>query len=54
MCIIRVTRKHIEEARKAREAALRKDPEFRLHEQQHERRQLDLGGTAPSKEQQKK
>ena len=53
MAIIRVTRKHIEEAHKAREAALRKDPEFRLQEQLRERMR-DVVGAAPAKEQQKK
>jgi hypothetical protein len=37
MPIIRVTKKQIEEANKAREAALLKDQEFRLHEEQLER-----------------
>lgn len=54
MPIIRVTRKHIEEAHKAREAALRKDPEFRFQEQQRERMQRDVVGPAPAREQQKK
>jgi hypothetical protein len=35
--IIRVTKKQIEEANKAREAALLKDQEFRRHEEQLER-----------------
>jgi len=34
--IIRVTRKQIEEANKAREAALKKDDDFRLHEEQRQ------------------
>jgi hypothetical protein len=37
MPIIRVTRKQIEEANKAREAALKKDDDFRLHEEQRQR-----------------
>lgn len=37
MPIIRVTKKQIEEAKKAREAALIKDQEFRLHEEHLER-----------------
>jgi hypothetical protein len=36
MPIIRVTRKQIEEANKAREAALKKDDDFRRHEEQRE------------------
>jgi hypothetical protein len=39
--IIRVTRKQIEEANKAREAALQKDEEFRLHEEQRKRLLLE-------------
>ena len=37
MPIIRVTKKQIEEANKAREAAVLKDQEFRLHEEHLER-----------------
>ena len=37
MPIIRVTRKQIEEANKAREAALQKDDDFRLHDEQCQR-----------------
>ena len=37
MPIIRVTRKQIEEANKAREAALKKDDDFRRHEEQRQR-----------------
>ena len=37
MPIIRVTKKQIEEANKAREAALLKDPEFRQHEELRQR-----------------
>jgi len=37
MAIIRVTKKQIEAANKAREAALKKDPDFRLHEEQRQR-----------------
>jgi hypothetical protein len=37
MPIIRVTRKQIEAANKAREAALKKDEDFRLHEEQRQR-----------------
>ena len=36
MPIIRVTRKQIEAANKAREAALKKDDDFRRHEEQRE------------------
>ena len=41
MPIIRVTRKQIEEANKAREAALQKDDEFRLHEELRQRLMLE-------------
>jgi hypothetical protein len=34
--IIRVTRKQIEKANKAREAALKKDDDFRLYEEQRQ------------------
>lgn len=54
MAIIRVTRKHIEEARKAREEALRKDPEFRIHEEQLERMSREIGSHTPSAEPPKK
>jgi hypothetical protein len=37
MPIIRVTRKQIEAANKAREAALKTDDDFRLHEEQRQR-----------------
>ena len=37
MPIIRVTRKQIQTANKAREAALKKDGDFRLHEEQRQR-----------------
>jgi len=37
MPIIRVTRKNIEEAAKAREAALKEDEDFRRHEEQLQR-----------------
>jgi len=37
MPIIRVTKKQIEEANKARQAALKKDKEFRQHEEQRQR-----------------
>ena len=37
MPIIRVTRKQIEAANKAREAALKKDAGFRLHEEERQR-----------------
>ena len=37
MPIIRVTRKQIEAANKAREAALKKDNDFRVHEEQRQR-----------------
>jgi hypothetical protein len=37
MPIIRVTKKQIEAANKAREAALKKDADFRLHEEQRQR-----------------
>ena len=50
MPIIRVTRKQIEEANKAREAALQKDDDFRLHEEQHQR--LELEAAAACKEEQ--
>jgi hypothetical protein len=48
--IIRVTRKQIEEANKAREAALQKDPDFRLHDEQRQR--LELEAAAARKEEQ--
>ena len=47
---IRLTRKQIEEANKAREAALQKDDDFRLHEEQHQR--LELEAAAARKEEQ--
>jgi hypothetical protein len=37
MPIIRVTKKQIEAANKAREAALKKDADFRRHEEQRKR-----------------
>jgi hypothetical protein len=37
MPIIRVTRKQIQAANKAREAALKKDDDFRRHEEQRQR-----------------
>jgi hypothetical protein len=37
MPIIRITRKQIEAANKAREAALKKDPDFRRYEEQRQR-----------------
>jgi hypothetical protein len=37
VAIIRITRKQSEEANKARETALEKDPDFRLQEEQRER-----------------
>lgn len=42
MPIIRVTRKQIEAANKAREAALKKDEDFRRHEEQRDRLQEAL------------
>ena len=57
MPIIRVTKKQIEEANRAREAALKKDPEFRLHEEQRQRfvreaaAAKEEAGTAQEKEQ---
>lgn len=43
MTIIRITKKQIEEANKAREAALKEDQDFRLHDEQRQRlaRQAD-------------
>jgi hypothetical protein len=57
MPIIRVTRKQIEAANKAREAALKKDDDFRRHEEQRERfveaaLQKELKAAAPRKEEQ--
>lgn len=37
MPVIRVTRKQIKEANKAREVALKKDDDFRRHEEQRQR-----------------
>ena len=37
MPIVRMTKKQIEEADKAREAALKKDDDFRRHEEQRQR-----------------
>lgn len=37
MTIIRITKKQIEEANKARDAALKEDQDFRLHEEQRQR-----------------
>jgi len=37
MAIIRTTKAQIAAANKAREAALKKDPEFRLHEEHRQR-----------------
>jgi hypothetical protein len=37
VAVIRITRKQIEDANKAREAALLKDDDFRLHEEQLQR-----------------
>jgi hypothetical protein len=37
MPIIRITKKQIEAANKAREAALQKDPDFRRYEEQRQR-----------------
>jgi len=39
--IIRVTRQQIEEANKARRTALENDDDFRLHEEQRQRLELD-------------
>jgi hypothetical protein len=45
MPIIRVTKKQIEEASKAREAALLKDAEFRQREQQRQRLVREVAAT---------
>jgi len=37
MAIVRLTKKQIEEANKAREAALQEDHDFRLHDEQLQR-----------------
>ena len=37
MTIIRITKKQIEEANKARDTALEEDEDFRLHEEQRQR-----------------
>lgn len=37
MTIIRITKKQIEEANKAREAALNEDQDLRLHDEQRQR-----------------
>ena len=50
MPIIRVTRKQIEEAHEAREAALQKDGDFRLHDEQ--RQHLELEDAAARKKEQ--
>jgi hypothetical protein len=50
MSIIRMTKKQIEEANKAREAALLKDEGFRLHDDQRQRVLRDAA--ARKKEQQ--
>jgi hypothetical protein len=54
MPIIRVTRKQIEAANKAREAALKKDDDFRRHEEQlqRQRERLELEAAAARKEEQ--
>lgn len=52
MPIIRVTRKQIEAANKAREAALKKDDDFRLHEEQRQRQRLELEAAADRKQEQ--
>jgi len=41
MAIIRITKKQIEEANRAREAALLKDADFRRHEEQRQRVERD-------------
>jgi hypothetical protein len=51
MPIIRVTRKQIQEANKAREAALKKDGDFRLHDERLQRL-VDLEAAAARKEEQ--
>ena len=48
MPIIRVTKRQIEQAKKAREAALQKDHDFRLQEEQRQR--LGLKAAAARKE----
>ena len=52
MPIIRVTRKQIEEANKAREAAFQNDADFRLHEEQQRRLELEAAAAAARKEEQ--
>jgi hypothetical protein len=52
MPIIRVTRKQIEAANKARKAALKKDHDFRLHDEQLQRQRLELEAAAARKEEQ--
>jgi hypothetical protein len=51
MPIIRVTKKQIEEASKAREAALLKDQDFRLHDEQRQRFVREAAAVAKEKEQ---
>ncbi|MFN2601520.1 MAG: hypothetical protein ABR582_02060 [Gemmatimonadaceae bacterium] len=45
MTIIRITKKQIEEANEARDAALKEDQDFRLHDEQRQRlsREADAG-----------
>lgn len=48
MSIIRITRKQIEAANKAREAALKKDEDFRRHEEQRQRFQDAIMAREPA------
>ena len=50
MAIIRITKKQIEEANKAREAALQKDAYFRLYEELRQRLEAEAAA-APKEEQ---
>ena len=48
MSIIRITRKQIQAANKAREAALKKDEDFRRHEEQRQRFQDAIMAREPA------
>ena len=46
VAVIRITRKQIEDANKAREAALLKDNDFRQHEEQRQRVRQEAAAAA--------
>ena len=51
MTIIRISKKQIEEANKAREAALKEDQDFRLHDEQRQRLAREADTTRETEQQ---